>query len=77
MSTAFRWIYNTLRAAIMIVVVLLVLAYAAIYLGVSMPYFQNKIKAIVEREASKFLETDVTIDGITISPFNQVVVTPL
>ncbi len=75
MSTAFRWIYNTLRATIMIVVVLLVLAYAAIYLGVSMPYFQNKIKAIVEREASKFLETDVTIDGITISPFNQVVVT--
>ena len=74
MNTALRWIYNTLRATIMIVVVLLVLAYAAVYLGVSMPYFQNKIKAIVEREASKFLETDVTIDDISISPFNQVIV---
>jgi hypothetical protein len=75
MNNAFRWIYNTLRAIIMIVVVLLVVAYAALYLGVSMPYFQNKIKAVAEREASKFLETDVTIDGVSISPFNQVILT--
>lgn len=75
MNNALRWIYNTLRATIMIVVVLLVVAYAALYLGVSMPYFQNKIKAIAEREASKFLETDVTIDGVSISPFNQVILT--
>lgn len=75
MKNAFRWIYNTLRATIMIVVVLLVVAYAALYLGVSMPYFQNKLKAIAEREASKFLETNVTIDGVSISPFNQVVLT--
>ena len=40
-----------------------------------MPYFQNKIKAIAEREASKFLETRVTIDGVSISPFNQVILT--
>ena len=75
MNNALRWIYNTLRATIMIVVVLLVVAYAALYLGVSMPYFQNKIKAIAEREASKFLETRVTIDGVSISPFNQVILT--
>lgn len=75
MNNAFRWIYNTLRATIMIVVLLLVVTYAALYLGVSMPYFQNKLKAIAEREASKFLETDVTIDGVNISPFNQVVLT--
>ena len=73
MNQTFRWTYNTLRATIMIVVALLVVAYAALYLGVSMPYFQNKIKAIGERELSKFLETDVSIDGITITPFNQVV----
>ena len=64
-----------MRAIIMVVVVLLVVAYSALYLGVSMPYFQNKIKAIGERELSKFLETAVTIDGITITPFNQVVLT--
>ena len=75
MNNAFRWIYNTLRATIMVVVLLLVVTYAALYLGVSMPYFQNKLKAIAEREASKFLETDVTIDGVNISPFNQVVLT--
>ena len=73
MNQTFRWTYNTLRATIMIVVALLVVSYAALYLGVSMPYFQNKIKAIGERELSKFLETDVSIDGITITPFNQVV----
>ena len=46
MSQAFRWTYNTLRAIIMTVVVLLVAGYGAVYLAVSMPYFQNKIKAI-------------------------------
>lgn len=75
MHQALRWTYNTLRATIMIVVVLLVVAYSALYLGVSMPYFQNKIKAVGERELSKFLETNVTIDGVTITPFNQVVLT--
>ncbi len=75
MNQALRWTYNTLRATVMTVVVLLVVAYSAIYLGVSMPYFQNKLKAVGERELSKFLETNVTIDGISISPFNQVVLT--
>ena len=59
----------------MTVVAVLVVAYGALYLALSMPYFQNKIKAVGERELSKFLETKVTIDGISISPFNQVVLT--
>ncbi|MBQ9585983.1 MAG: translocation/assembly module TamB [Muribaculaceae bacterium] len=74
-NQAFRWTYNTLRATIMTVVALLVVAYGIIYLGLSMPYFQNKLKAVGERELSKFLETNVTIDGISISPFNQVLLT--
>ena len=74
-SQAFRWTYNTLRAIIMTVVALLVLAYGVIYLGLSMPYFQNKLKAVGERELSKFLETNVTIEGVSISPFNQMVLT--
>ncbi len=69
------WSYKTLRATIMTVVVVLVVAWGALYLAVSMPYFQNKIKAVGERELSEFLGTNVTIDGITISPFNQVVLT--
>ena len=69
------WSYKTLRATIMTVVVVLVVAWGALYLAVSMPYFQNKIKAVGERELSEFLGTNVTIDGITILPFNQVVLT--
>ena len=75
MEKFLRWTYNTLRATFLIVVVLLVLAYSALYLGVSMPFFQNKIKGVAEREVSNYLGTNVTIDGITISPFNQVVLT--
>ena len=75
MKKFLRWSYKTLRATIMTIVVLLVVAYAALYLMVSMPYFQNKIKAVGERELSEFLGTNVTIDGISISPFNQVVLT--
>ena len=75
MKKFFSWSYKTLRATFMTIVVVLVVAYGALYLIVSMPYFQNKLKAIGERELSAFLGTNVTIDGITISPFNQVVLT--
>ena len=75
MKNFLRWSYNTLRATFVTIVVLLVVAYGALYLALSMPYFQNKIKAVGERELSEFLGTNVTIDGISISPFNQVVLT--
>ena len=75
MKKFLKWSYKTLRATFMTVVVALVVAYCGLYLIVSMPYFQNKIKAVGERELSEFLGTNVTIDGITISPFNQLVLT--
>ncbi|MBR5638974.1 MAG: translocation/assembly module TamB [Muribaculaceae bacterium] len=75
MKKFLKWSYKTLRATFMTIVVTLVVAYGALYLIVSMPYFQNKIKAIGERELSEYLGTNVTIEGITISPFNQVVLT--
>ena len=75
MKKFLKWSYKTLRAVFMTVVVALVVAYCGLYLIVSMPYFQNKIKAVGERELSEFLGTNVTIDGITISPFNQMVLT--
>ena len=64
MKKFLKWAYKTLRATIMTVVVVLVVAYSVLYLALSMPYFQNKIKAVGERELSKFLGTNVTIDGI-------------
>ena len=66
MKNFLRWSYNTLRATFVTIVVLLVVAYGALYLALSMPYFQNKIKAVGERELSEFLGTNVTIDGISI-----------
>ena len=75
MKNFLRWTYKTLRATFMTIVVLLVVGYGLLYLAVSMPYFQNKIKAEGERELSEFLGTNVTIDGISISPFNQMVLT--
>ncbi len=75
MKNFLRWTYKTLRATFMTIVVLLVVGYGLFYLAVSMPYFQNKIKAVGERELSEFLGTNVTIDGISISPFNQMVLT--
>ena len=73
MKKFLKWSYKTLRATFMAVVVLLVVAYCALYLAVSMPYFQKKIKGVGERELSEFLGTNVTIDEISISPFDQVV----
>jgi len=77
MKQFLKWSYKTLRATFMTIVVVLVVAYSALYLVLSMPYFQNKIRAYGERELSEYLGTNVTIEGITISPFNQVVLTGL
>lgn len=72
MKKTIRWTYNILRTIAIIVVAVPVILFSGAYLALSLPWVQNKIKARVEKEASDFLQTKVTIDEVSISPFNEV-----
>ena len=74
-SKAIRWTYNVLRAIAVTILALVVLPFALSYLALSTPWVQNKIKAKVEQDVSNYLKTNVTIDKVSISPFNEVLLT--
>ena len=72
MKKSVRLTYNALRAIVVTVIVIPVLLFSLAYLAMSLPFVQNKIKGVAEREVSKFLGTNVTIGKVSFSPFNEV-----
>ena len=73
MTKAFRHLYHTLRLVVVTALILAVVAFAALYIGLSMPSIQNRVKARCEKAVSEYLHTDVTIGSLNIKPFNQVI----
>lgn len=71
MNKALKRSYNVIRSVVVTVLVLAVATYAGLYLLLSMPWVQNKIKERGEKELSEFLGTDVTIGDIAFEPFNE------
>ena len=56
-------------AAILMIVGL----YLILYIAISLPIVQNSIKEIAQTELSKFLNTQISVEHLSIAPFNQVV----
>lgn len=54
-------------------IVAVIVVYGSLYVLLSIPAVQNKLKDYGERELSKFLKTNVEIGGISIKPFNQLI----
>ena len=50
-----------------------IVAFAAIYLAISIPAVQNKLKQIGEEELSKMLHTEVTVESLSFEPFNELI----
>lgn len=73
MSTA-RNIYRILRSIIFTAISLIAAIYLFLYVALSLPFVQNKITVIAERELSALVKSEVSIDRIEISPFNEAVV---
>lgn len=73
MKKTVRKIYDVLRLAIVTALVTVVSAFAILYVALSIPAVQDKIKQVGEEELSKLLTTDVTIGEVSIMPFNEVV----
>ncbi len=58
-------------------IIFLAVVYLALYVLLSVPQFQNSVRATAEREVSKFLNAEVKIGSVIIKPFNEVTVNGL
>ncbi len=67
-----KWVYKTIRTMIVTLLVLVFAVPAALYVALSLPSVQNAIRTAAERELSDLLTTDVSIEHISITPFNRI-----
>lgn len=66
-------IYKLLRSVVMTFVVSVALLYVAIYILISIPSVQNRIKTEVEKQCSSLLGGKLAIGHLTFFPFNEIV----
>ena len=70
MEQASLHIYKIARSIIVTMLLAFLIVYTALYVVLSVPAVQNKIRTTAEEELSKFLKTNVTIGKIEINPFS-------
>lgn len=73
MKKTARNLYNVIRLTVVTALVIIVGAFALLYVALSIPAVQNRIKMVCERELSQLLNTNVTIGNVSIMPYNEVV----
>lgn len=73
MKRVAKGFYRLLRLVVVTLLVVPVLLFVGSYVALSVPGVQNRIKHEGEKALSEYLNTPVTINDITIKPFNQVV----
>lgn len=66
-------IYKTIRSFAISIIGIVSALYLLLYILLTIPFVQNKIKTISETELSKLLNTEVRIGELSIYPFNEVV----
>lgn len=67
-----KWIYKLVRAIILVLLVLIFLVPSGLYIALSMSGVQTAIRDRAERELTKLLGVEVTINDVSITPFNRV-----
>lgn len=67
-----RTYYRIIRSILFTSIIILVTVYVSLYILLSVPAIQSKIKREVEYELSKLLTTKVEIGDLQIFPFNEV-----
>ncbi len=67
-----KWIYKSVRAIIMVLLVLIFLVPSGLYIALSMSGVQTAIRDMAESELTKLLGVEVTINDVSITPFNRV-----
>ncbi|MDE7410535.1 MAG: translocation/assembly module TamB [Paramuribaculum sp.] len=67
-----KWLYKTVRSIIMVLLVLIFVVPAALYVALSMSGVQEAIRNTAGEELTKMLGVNVTIEHVSITPFNRV-----
>ena len=75
MKKATVHIYKAFRSIVVTALLLFVLFYSALYVALSVPAVQNRIRHIGETELSKLFGTKVSIGNIQLDPLNEAIVT--
>lgn len=70
-------IYKIARGILFSAILLFVAVYLSLYILLSVPAMQNKIKIAAQNELTTFLGGEVAIGRLTIKPFNEVVLNDL
>ncbi len=68
-------VYNVFRSIIISLIVLLVVVYLGLYVVLSIPSVQNKVKTVACEELSAFLGGKLEIENLTIQPFSEIILT--
>ena len=68
-----KQIFKIFKYITISILTILIIVYAGLYLLLSIPAVQQKIKNISERELSQVLETKLTIKQVQVFPFNKAV----
>lgn len=67
-----RYTYNSLRGVLVTAIVLLALIPAVLFVGLSLPPVQEKLRTVAESELTELLGVPVEIGRIGISPFSSI-----
>lgn len=66
-----KWVYKSIRAVLVLTIIMAAVVPAALYVALSMPSVQRAVKTRSEKELTKALGMRVTIDDISFAPFNR------
>ena len=67
-------LYKIIRSLLVTTLLLLVVIYSGIYIFLSLPSAQNRIRQIAEKELTALLDAPVTIGKVSFSPISEVVI---
>lgn len=69
-----KQIYKVARSVLFSVIIFIAALYLILYILLSVPSVQNDLRSIAEREISKYIGGKVSIENLTIRPFNEAIV---
>ena len=72
MITVLKWCYKVIRSVLVTTLVIAALLPAILFVGLSLPSVQNRLRGVAEKELTNLLGTDVSIGRVTISPVSSV-----
>lgn len=76
MNTKEKWLwgYKVLRSLLFTTVLFIAALFLGIYIMLSLPFVQNKIRDIATEQLSLYFESKVEIGDVDIRPFNEVII---